>query len=76
MVQKMAFEYSKLRGKIREVYGTQSNFAKEMGISSASVSAKLNNAVEFKQCEIDKACSLLSINSSDVVAYFFTSKVQ
>lgn len=29
------FDYSKLRGKIREVFGTQEEFAKAMNISGA-----------------------------------------
>ena len=39
----MAFDFSKLRGKIKEVFGTQEKFAKAMGMSSVSLSAKLNN---------------------------------
>lgn len=70
----MAFEYSKLRGKIREVFGTQGNFAKKIGISGTSLSSKLNGKVQFTQNEISKACSLLSIESSNVAEYFFCIK--
>ena len=52
----MSFNYSKLRGKIKEKFATQSAFAKELGISSVSLSAKLNNRVEFSQMEMDKCC--------------------
>lgn len=37
------FDYSKLKGKIKEVFGTQSAFAKAMGLSGVSLSSKLNN---------------------------------
>ena len=70
------FDYSKLRGKIREIFRTQSAFAEAMGISSTSLSAKLNNNVEFTQKEIDKAVELLKIAKEDIPAYFFTPKVQ
>jgi transcriptional regulator with XRE-family HTH domain len=70
------FDYSKLRGKIREIFRTQSAFAEAMGISSTSLSAKLNNNVEFTQKEIDKAVELLKIAKEDIPTYFFTLEVQ
>jgi len=70
------FDYSKLRGKIREIFKTQSAFAEAMGISSTSLSAKLNNKIEFSQKEIDRAVDLLKIEKEDIPAYFFTPKVQ
>lgn len=72
----MAFDYSKLRGKIKEVFGTQSKFAKAMGLSSVSLSAKLNNTVMFTQDEINKACELLHIPIEFIPVYFFTEKVK
>ena len=48
----MAFDYSKLRGKIKEVFGTQDKFAKALGISRATLSLKLNNISEFTQQEM------------------------
>ena len=72
----MGFNYSKLRGKIREKFGTQEKFAKELGISSVSLSAKLNNRVEFTQLEIDKICELLEIPKEQIPEYFFTIKVK
>ncbi|MCW4388788.1 MULTISPECIES: DUF739 family protein [Limosilactobacillus] len=67
----MAFDFSKLLGKITEKYGTQYNFAKAMGLSEHSLSVKLNNKVPWKTTEIVKAMELLNIDSSDVSAYFF-----
>ena len=72
----MAFDYSKLRGKIREIFRTQSTFAKAMGMSTTSLSAKLNNKIEFSQKEIDKASDLLKIKKEEIPVYFFTPKVQ
>ena len=39
------YDYRKLRGRIREMFGTQANFAKKIGLSEVSVSNKLNNIV-------------------------------
>lgn len=68
----MAFDYHKLRGAIREKYQTQENFAREIGISCASLSAKLNNRVEFSQEEMNLAISALDISTGEIAAYFFT----
>lgn len=71
----MAFDYSKLRGKIKEVFSTQENFGKAMDLSTVSISNKLNNKVEWSQHEINKASRILNIPDEEVTAYFFTEKV-
>lgn len=73
---KVNYNYSKLKGRIIEKYGTNSAFAVELGLSHTSLSMKLNNKVPFSQREIDKACELLGISGSDIKAYFFTQFVQ
>lgn len=72
----MAFVYNKLKGRIKEIFGTQSAFAEAVGLSSVSVSAKLNNGVEFKPSEIMKAVDVLKIEPEDIPVYFFTQDVQ
>lgn len=67
--------YSKLRGKIREVFGTQDAFAKAMEMDCSTLSLKLNNKSEWTHGEIAKACMLLGISIEDVHLYFFTAKV-
>lgn len=70
------FDFSKLRGRIKEVYGTQTAFAIAMLMNEATLSNKLNNNVEFSPKEIIRACLLLCIDLNDVKSYFFTLKVQ
>lgn len=72
----MSFNYSKLKGKIKEKFITQGAFAKELGMSSVSLSAKLNNRVEFSQIEMDRCCELLEIPKNFIPIYFFTLKVK
>jgi transcriptional regulator with XRE-family HTH domain len=72
----LVFDYSKLRGKIKEVYKTQAAFAEAMPMSSVSLSDKLNNKVQFSQKEIDRACDLLQISKEEIPIYFFTPKVK
>ena len=69
----MPYNYSKLVGKITEVFGTQLRFAEAMGLSERTISLKLNSKVEWKQREMSKACGLLGISVMDIPAYFFTA---
>ena len=66
--------YDMLRGKIREVYKTETAFAAAMGMNPATMSAKLNNTAPWKREEIEKACELLGIPIEHVHLYFFEKK--
>lgn len=63
--------YAKLRGKIREMFVTQEAFADAMGMSTVTMSQRLNSKVEWKTNEIAKACELLKIPLEEVALYFF-----
>ncbi len=73
--RKMMFNYDKLKGKIKEKFGTQENFAKAMELSNTSVSFKLNNKSEWSQQEISKAARLLEIADNEISLYFFAALV-
>ena len=68
----MEFNYDKLLGRIIEVYGNQSNFAKDMKLSERSISFKLNNIRRWKDKEIKLAMKLLKIPENKVHLYFFS----
>lgn len=72
----MTFDYSKLKGKIKEKCGTCSNFAKSLGCSANTLSAKINNSSDFSQTEIIKSIDILKLKREDISIYFFTPKVQ
>ena len=71
-MKNIRFNYSKLRGRIIEKFGTQQAFAAELGISDCSISVKLNGHSYFSQTEIAKAINILGIDPSEVASYFFT----
>ena len=74
-MEKIMYNYSKLKGRVTECFDTQENFANAMGMSRVSISQKLNNISYFSQYEIDKACELLSIDITEIPTDFFTHKV-
>lgn len=72
----MAYDYSKLQGRIVEKFGTQGAFSKAISMSERSLSLKLNNKVPFKQQEIERCIAALDLGREDIPAYFFTLIVQ
>lgn len=75
MCEKTEFDYSKLKGRIIEKFGTQGKFALANQLSDRSMSLKLNNGIGLSQEEILKWCSLLDIGYADIPLYFFNQKV-
>jgi hypothetical protein len=72
----MPINYSKLKGRIVEICGTQGNFAQKMGLSERTISLKLSGKIPFKQPEILKALEVLDLSEEEIQAYFFVLKVQ
>lgn len=68
----MPYTYNKLRGRIIEVYGTQSKFAEKLGVSKNSVSKKMNCQTEFSQADIIQWSMLLNVQKDEYGEYFFT----
>ena len=63
------FDYTKLRSRIKEVFGTQDQYAKALGLGRVSVSQSLNNQREFSAGEIH-------FSVSEIPDYFFSQEVQ
>lgn len=72
----MAYDYSKLKGRIVEKFGKQQSFAAAMGWSERTCSLKLSNQVFWKQPEISLASQLLDIDRQNIQDYFFVQHVQ
>ncbi|MBD5543758.1 MAG: DUF739 family protein [Lachnospiraceae bacterium] len=67
----MQYAYKKLKGRIKEVFGTQAAFAESVGLSKNSVSKKLTGKTEFTQSDIEKWAKLLNIERKDFGEFFF-----
>lgn len=72
----MIFDYSKLRGRIIEKFGTYSAFAEAFCITPSLLSRKLGNEVGFSREEIKRCATLLDFGLDEYGEYFFTEKVQ
>lgn len=71
----LVFNYSKLRGKIVEVYRTEGAFAKALGYSNNTLSRKLNNKMRFTTDDIITIINLLNIPENEIGTYFFVQNV-
>lgn len=74
----MEYDFSKLRGRIKEKLKSEARFAEKIEISSASLSSKFNNRSDFSASEISKAVEedVLDIPISEIGEYFFTTKLE
>lgn len=72
----MMYDYSKLIGKIIEVFGTRKAFADKMEMTEHTLSKKLTNQSTWTQPEMRRASELLDFPLSEIQVYFFTLKVQ
>ena len=71
-MQKIQFDYSKLKGRITEKCGTQKAFAELLGITEGTLTSKLLGYTYFTQDEIFRSLDILDIEHNKVTLYFFT----
>ena len=67
----MKFNNSKLRGKIRENFGSGYAFGEALGMALSTLSGKLNNKSEFTRSEILSIVKLLNLKKEEVYDVFF-----
>lgn len=72
---KLKWDYSKLKGKMVEKFGSQRGFAEKVGISEAYLSQKMVGKRGITLDEIENWSAVLEIPYSDIGVYFFTKKV-
>ena len=61
---------SKLRGRIKEKYNTETAFAKELGVSRTQMSFLTSGKADWNSDLILKAVVLLDIPLTDIALYF------
>ena len=71
-MNEVIYDYSELRVRIFQKFGTVSAFARAMGMKPSLISMRLHNKTYWNQLDIDKSCSLLDI--SNPKDFFFVRK--
>lgn len=72
----MEFDFSRLKGRIIERFGSFASFAHTMGMTKPALHNRLKGFTAFRPEEIIKAAELLGICPSELHLYFFTPKVR
>lgn len=72
------YDFSKLRGRIKEKLGSEAKFAEKLDISPASLSSKFNNKSDFTASEISRATDedVLNIPLDEIGINFFNKKLE
>ena len=69
------FDYSKLRGRIIEKFGTYDAFFEILHVSSVMSSKRLNNNAGFSQEDVLEWSKPLDITLKEIGPFFYTLKV-
>jgi len=69
------YDYRKLRGRIKEVVGTEGEFAKKINRSHNYLTSVFCGKSYFSQKDISKGADVLSIEENDIGSYFFAKQV-
>ena len=76
----VAFDFSKLRGRIVERFGSSLALcqSQKIDLTPAALSERLNNHTPFKAPEIIALCApdVLDIPAAEINDYFFTMEVR
>jgi len=68
------YDYSKLRGRIVEKFGTNTSFFKSLDITPVQGSKKLNGKAGFSQDDMVEWSRLLELDLQDIGPFFCTLK--
>ena len=74
-MEKIQFDYSELKGRIKAKCDSQKVFAEKLGITESTLTSKLNGYTYFTPAEIVKSAEILDIERVRLSDYFFTVKV-
>lgn len=74
-MEKVFFDFRKLRGRIVEILGNQSVLADKLGVTNVSLSRKLNNKSRFSSDDVINISEILGIPNDEIGVYFFNQKV-
>lgn len=71
----MRQEMLQIKGEIIKKYGSQGEFARHLGKTEQTITAKLNGRSKFSQDDIVEWCNALDIDAASVGEYFFAHRL-
>ena len=71
----MAYDYSKLIGRMAELNVSRDDLAAAIGVSRSALYHKMRSDTEFTQNEIKACVKTLNLDQIDIPQYFFMVKV-
>lgn len=72
---KKIYNFQRLKGRIKEYYKSQEDFAKELKLTNTALNYKLNNRTRFSYDELNLIINLLKIRDDEILDIFFTEEV-
>ena len=75
MTKKLEIDYGPLRGRIKQILGSEAAYGDAIGLSAAAVSKRLNNRVCFTTAEVIASAKVLGITYAEIPRYFLTRKL-
>lgn len=69
------YDYRKLRGRIKEIVGTEGEFAKKINRSHNYLTNVFAGKTYFTQKDISKGADVLFIEDCDIGSFYFTREV-
>lgn len=70
-MSKIVFSYSNLKDRLASRGMTQSDLARDLGISERFLGKKLESGLPFRIEHIKSICAKLNIRHTDISKYFF-----
>lgn len=70
------YDYSYLRGWIKQKFGNNRKYAKFLGIGCTALYDRLAGKTPFRQNEIDATAQYGNLAADDVMRFFFTKQIR
>lgn len=74
-IEKITFDYTKLKARIKEVYGGQESFAQALGCTLQNINNKMNNRTCLTQSEIILWAEMLDLRPYEIGEFFLSRRV-
>lgn len=68
------YDYNKLKGLIKQYFGTQSKYAQYLGVGMTTMQSRLKGETFFTQQEIQKSIEAFNLTTATEIEHTFFAK--